>query len=170
MRRSTSRRDLQHEALRGGVAQAIFRHQFVLCTPGWRNLQTMLDCRMQLFDWRLDPYRLRAIDAIADVGALPASDGVRTCVEIQNLELAPTQDVDGSPRLLDFHRLARPLRFVGIAPSGIEEPAIVCGGGKDRDSQERQRLTEQRKHYRKHSAAAGHGLLEDVNPATPGPD
>src|SRR5437879_7292235 len=90
-RRSASRLDLQQECLGDGTAQAVFGHEFVLCALGWRHLQAMRDCRMQLFYGRVNPYRLSTIDAVADVSMRPASDRTRTCVETQNLESAAAE-------------------------------------------------------------------------------
>jgi len=88
---------------------------------------------MQGLDRRLNPYRLSTKDSIADVGALAAPDRGGTRVEIQDLELAAAQHVDSSARVFSFLRFTLPFSFAGIAPPGIEDPAIVCGGGEDRD-------------------------------------
>ena len=88
---------------------------------------------MQRLNRRLNPDRLRAKNAIADRGALPAPDCGWTRVEIQDLELATAQHVDGSTCVRSFLRFTFPFSFASIAPPGIEDPAIVRSGGEDRD-------------------------------------
>lgn len=122
----------------GAVPGGIFGDQLVCGVFLRRDLQAIGKGGVKFLKPWLDAHALRAGQAVAEGRLAAAWDCAGGGVEAEDFEAASAESLQSSPRGRGFFLLASALGLPGIAPAGVEDPAIVDHGCEQDHGDERQ--------------------------------